>query len=181
MSISGDKWACRVELTEAEEGNVHGQPGEESTSGCQALEPGENGVSGGRDGKEGEEREAGSEEDSNVRKTFLGAFGQDDRSLPSQSQTVEDTGRGEQEGVTGREGGGENGCVDDMRQDLYSRVIECNHVRRLSSGSRRPEEVRIVVCNEHAGNQHTDEVEEHDPVENTLHGLGDVAPRVDGF
>ena len=53
--------------TEAEESNVHRQPGEESTGGGQSLEPVEDLIGGLGDGEEGEERETRGEEDGNIR------------------------------------------------------------------------------------------------------------------
>jgi len=101
--------------------------------------------------------------------------------LTSECQSVQDTRRGEEEGVSSRESGSEYASVDDMRKDFDTRVVESDNVGRLGSGTGGLEEVLVVVGNEHAGNEYTDEVEEYDTVEHTFDGFGNVPARVNSF
>lgn len=75
------------------------------------------------------------EQDGNDRETLRSAPGEDPGSLTTESETVNDTRRGEEEGVAGGERGREDGGVDDVRQSANTSESHGDDVGRLSGGS----------------------------------------------
>ena len=95
------------------------------------------------------------EENCSKRKTILRAVRQETRGLSSEGETVKHTRRREQEGVSGGEGGGENACVDDVREDLDSGAGNSDDIGGLRCCAARLQKVLVIVGDEHAGDQDT--------------------------
>lgn len=60
--------------------------------------------------------------------TALGALGEYTRSLPTDSETVQDTRGGEEEGVAGGESRGKDACVDNVREGLDTSEVDGNNI-----------------------------------------------------
>ena len=69
------------------------------------------------------------------RETFLSAVGEELRGLATESETVENTGRGEEVRVTSRERGREDSGVDDVGKSLHTSELHSNDIRGLGGGS----------------------------------------------
>ena len=84
---------------------------------------------------EGQERKCTGEKHRSERQTVLCAVSQELGRLSTESETVKDSRRSEEERIARREGGCEDAGIDDVREDLDARTCDGNDVGRLCSGS----------------------------------------------
>lgn len=91
--------------------------------------------------------------------------------MPADGQAVQDTRRAEQERVAGRKRAGEDGRVNDRGQSVDSGAADRNDVGRLGGSAGPVEQVGVVVWNEHASDQDSENVEYNDPPEHAANGL----------
>lgn len=78
--------------------------------------------------------------------------------MSTEAKAVEHTRSAEKETVASGEGRGEYTSIDKMWKASYSSTGNCNNEGRLGSGSAGLEEVRVVVSDEHANDQDTQEL-----------------------
>lgn len=105
--------------TEEDIRQVDRKPARKPGRRAQAHEPVEHLRRAARDVHEREEHGCGRREHGRERQPRLCAVAEDPRRLPAQREPVEDARGAEEEGVARGEGGGEDGCVDDVREDYW--------------------------------------------------------------
>ena len=142
-------------LTEEDVGDVHTEPAKEPTDSRQVDEPVEDGHRTARRVHKRQEAKQAGDDHGRDGQTVLRAVGEDPRGLSTEGETVEDTGRREQERVAGGEGRREDARVDDVRENGDASASHGDDIRRGCSGSSARHEVGIVVWDEHAGDENT--------------------------
>jgi len=93
---------------------VHGEPTRESSSRRETDEPMEDSLSSRGNIHEREHAKGTANQNRNNRETLLGAISQDFRCLPAERKSIENSGRTEQETISGRERTGEYCSIDDV-------------------------------------------------------------------
>ena len=91
--------------------------------------------------------------------------------LTTDSKTVQNTRRTEEERVARRERAGKDSGVDDGRKCVDASTADRNDVGRLRGSATTVEQIGIIVRNEHAGDEDTEDVENDDTPENAADGL----------
>lgn len=168
-------------LVEADECNADTAPGEQVGGGDKTGEPVEDLSRAGSDGQVGKDRDSAGDADAVNWDTTLCALEEELRSLASLGKSIEITGTGVEESVTGRSGRGQDDSVDDVWKNLDSGAVDGNNPWRSGSVRFTVEEIVVIVWNENTDSEGTENVEEEDTPEDTTNGLGDVLAWVLGL
>ena len=105
------------------------------------------------------------------RQAVLRAVREDAGGLATDSKTVQNTRRTEEERVARRERAGEDSRVDDGRKCVDASTADRNDVGRLRGSATTVEQIGIIVRNEHPGDEDTEDVENDDTPEHAADGL----------
>lgn len=118
------------------------------------------------------------EQNGDNRQAVLRAVREEAGGLTTDSKTVQNARRAEEERVARRERASEDSRVDDGRKCVDASTADSNDVGRLGGSATTVEQIGIVGRNEHAGDEDTKDVENDDTPEHAADGLRDIAARV---
>lgn len=101
--------------------------------------------------------------------------------MTGDGQRVEGSGSGEEEGIAGRPGGGQDDSVDDVVETLDPGALDPEHERTCAGvGLARSDGLQkqwIVGCDNDADNQGSENVEDAESVDESTGCFGDISPR----
>lgn len=154
--VTGDALGLAA-VVEAEVDDADDGPGDEGTDRDEILEPDEDDVGAGTEGHEAEADPDGDEGDGDPRYTHAVGLEEDLGGVVLLGHTVEGTGGGEQEGVTGGPGRGQDDKVDDVGDHLDTGTAGCDDEGGGGGGTAALEQVGIIGGHEHADEEDTED------------------------
>ena len=91
--------------------------------------------------------------------------------MSTDGEAVQDTRRAEQERITGRKRARKDRRVNNRWQGMDTRAADRDDVWRLGGGARPTEQVGIIVRDKHAGDQDSEDIENHNAPEHAINSF----------